>query len=180
MRRCQAGNSLMYPASATGRLRCLENGGGRSCSASRSNPPRRSVPRSWCGRVGVVTAWLWVAALAAEIVNADRQGGCVGQENVSRPALSAARWRLRGANAAGDAQRRCGQREGPAPVGDARGGMWSRFHSSPRHAEQANEGHRVLRGNLSTPTRRTRAAGPSCPRTAGPCGPGTRPWRTAR
>jgi len=37
-----------------------------------------------------------------------------GQESVSRPVLSAARWRSRrGAHAADDTQRRCGQQEGP-------------------------------------------------------------------
>jgi hypothetical protein len=66
----------MYPASATGRLRCLENADGISCRAGPAGhlkrasprprvgdyamlaeygPARRSVPRYWCGRIGVVT-----------------------------------------------------------------------------------------------------------------------------
>ena len=56
-----------------------------------------------------------------------------------------------GAHAAGDAQRRCGQQEGPPPIGGARGRRLDRgFRSSPigMPSRPVRAGHRVVRLRL--------------------------------
>ena len=79
-----------------------------------------------------------------------------------------------GAHAAGDAQHRCGQQEGPLPVGGARGGEWIEVpRSSPigMPSRPMRAGHRVVRPRLHLePDRQLDEPGPHHPHISVPNG----------